>query len=132
MEEALSFFSIHYNDPGDSPERQKLQGYKRQLEAMRDLFLYRIDYRSISKRNIDTWDRELRRIIGGIQKLRPRVDELLNSADAIQTNIRRVINTLYEASDILEGKNNGDSEPLYQKFTKCSGFLQYAINDFNV
>jgi hypothetical protein len=132
MEEALSFFSIHYSDPGSSPEGQTLQRYKRQLEAMRDLFLYRIDYRSISKINIDTWEQELRNIIGGIQNLRSHVDELLNSADAIQANIRRVINTLYEASDILEGKNNSNREPLYQKFTKCSGFLQKAINDFNI
>lgn len=132
MEEALSFFSTHYSDPGSSPEGNILRGYKKQLEAMRDLFLYRIDYRNISKTNIDTWEKELRDIIGGIQKLRSHADELLISADAIQANIRMVINTLYEASDILEGKNYNDGEPLYQKFTKCSGFLQKAINDFNV
>ena len=132
MQEALNFFSIHYNDPGSSPEGQTLRGYKIQLEGMRDLFLYRIDYRSITKTNIDTWEQELRHIIGGIQKLRPHLGGLLNSADAVQANIRSVINTLYEASDILSRKNSSYKERLYQKFTKCSGFLQDAIDHFNV
>ena len=65
MQEAVNFFSIHYDDPGNSPEGQTLRTYKSQLEGMHELFLYGADYRSITKKNIDTWDRELRKIIGG-------------------------------------------------------------------
>jgi hypothetical protein len=129
-----NYIRIPASDPRDSPEGQVILGFRGQLETMRDLFSYGLDFRNITKRNIDSWDRELREIVKGIKKLRnaPRINELLVSCDAVEEMIWSVIRNLYVASDILQKKimTIKDKQILYQKFRECPGFLSEAIDQY--
>ena len=129
-----SFLRDQPVDPRASPEGQALLGYKNQLMSLRDMFLYEVDYRAITKRNIDKWEKELRDIVRGIKQLRdaPHIGILLNSCDGVQAMIWKAINNLYIVSDILQMDNSSirDRQTLYEKLGECSGYLTEAIDGY--
>jgi len=134
MMDPSSFLRGQPIDPRASPAAQALLGYKHRLKSLRDMFLYEVDYREITKRNIDKWEKELRDIVGGIKRLRdaPHISILLISCDGVQAMIWKAINNLYIASDILQKKNPTvkDRQTLYQKFRECPEYLSEAIDGY--
>lgn len=129
-------FSLLFEQPDgprNSPEAQVLRRYKNSLESMRNLFLFQMNLRTITQLNIDSFEKELRDIVKGVEMLRdtPHIDELLVSVDAVQTHIWAAIKNLYLASDLLEGRHTPRGrELLYQKFGELPGILYNAIENF--
>lgn len=129
-------FSFLFEQPDgtrNSPEAQVLRRYKNSLESMRNLFLFQMNLRTITQLNIDSFEKELRDIVKGVEMLRdtPHIDELLVSVDAVQTHIWAAIKNLYLASDLLEGRHTPRGrELLYQKFGELPGILYNAIENF--
>ena len=134
MMDPASFLRGQPTDPRASPEGQALLEYKNRLMSMRDMFLYDVDYRTITKRNIDKWEKELRDIVRGIKRFRdaPHINILLTSCDGVQAMIWKAINNLYIASDILLMDNSSirDRQMLYEKLGECSGYLTEAIDGY--
>jgi len=128
----LSFLRGEFSDPWDSDEGRALLRYKEQLESLRDFLDSGVDYREITKKNIDEWEKELRGIIEGIKRLQnaPQIDTLLVSCEGAQSMIRRAINNLYIVSHILQKKQPSvkDMDTCYQRLTACPGFLSDAVD----
>lgn len=127
-----SFLPGQSNDPSDSREGQILLKYKMQLYSMSEFFLYEVDPREVTKRNIDEWVTELRSVVKGIKKLQdiPYIDVLLSSCEGVQNTICKAINNLYVASDILQKRNPSirDRQKFYQIFTECSALLSDVVD----
>ncbi len=130
--EPYSFLSGQTSDPRDSPEGKYLIGCRNQLESMSTMFLYEVDFREITKENIDDWTAELRSIVEGIRRRRdePCTDALLRSCDGAIAILRKVIRNLYVASDLLQRIGARERDTLYQKFEECADLLSHITEDY--
>ncbi len=129
-----SFLHGQFDDPRSANE-QVLQRYKAQLEDMHRSFFYKINLRTIQVSNIDTWEKELRSIMEGMDRMRfyADIDESIGSIDEVQAKIQKVLLNLYTASDILTKKASvRERQMFYQFIMDCSALLQDAIDCFHV
>ncbi|MBV9616379.1 MAG: hypothetical protein JO011_00255 [Ktedonobacteraceae bacterium] len=132
MEASNSYLSSQPGDPKDSPEGYYLLLYKSQLEEMRNLFLYDLDFRAITRRHIDGWEGALRTIVAGIGRMQdaPQTYAVVTSCDGLQDTIWRAIQKLYVASDLIPRKEANEREKLYRSFRECAIILKEAIDKF--
>jgi t-SNARE complex subunit (syntaxin) len=133
VDNALSF--LHTTPGRNPPEVQTLLGYKSTIINMYHLFSFNTDLRTIKKNDIDMFERDLREIVGGIERLRNNhhIDRYLNSTIGLQEKIKQAIRCLYRASDILEQKSTVSSRKMfYELLGECEQYLLAAINQFAI
>ena len=104
-----------------------LQQFRERLAEVRALFQYGMSQRDITQRNLDSLERELREMIGNIDRS-PGIKNLLSSADAAQDALQEVIMCLNLAVDLLGMQITPKRrELLYQKYREISKCLSLAI-----
>ena len=126
-----SNFIFKSGDTEGSQEALTLKRYREKLEKMRTLFLFEKSAREITTMNISSLERELRDLIGGIDRLRgvAGIKKLLTSPDAVQAKLQRVIICLNLASDLLEMQiTPRRREMLYQRYEEIPPLLSEAID----
>ena len=130
MKDASNFI-FKSGDTEGSREALTLKRYRERLEKMRTLFLFEKSAREITTMNISSLERELRDMIGGIDRLRgvPGIKKLLSSPDAVQAKLQRVIICLNLASDLLEMQiTPRRREMLYQRYEEIPPLLSETMD----
>lgn len=130
MDNARNFVGEQFSDPRDSTNLRILQGYRDNLENIRDMVLYERSQLKITQASIDELERYLSNIIGGLDKLRrmPNIDELHSSLDEVQANVRKARKCLHVASKLLErGNSPRYFDALFDQFEQFSDCLFEAI-----
>lgn len=102
---------------------------------MRNMILHQISHTKITQNTMDTLERDLSEIIGGIDKLRyaSDIDEVLSSRDGLLTKVRSARMCLNVAFSICERANTlRNIEALYKKFDEFADLLLDAIEMINL
>lgn len=130
-----NFLRDDSNNPLNSPEAQIIN-CRVQLEDLRDLFNFKMDLRKLKTTNIDTLERELRRILAVIYSLRGMTERsnLLASSDAVIQSVNKVLDNLYAADNLLIKPKLSfkRSKDLYPLLRSCGGLLEEALEYFLV
>jgi hypothetical protein len=115
--------------------------YRDTLKNILGRLLFGDDLRTITKGAIDEFEKDLRSIIGGVEELRdgPKQTNYVKSIDAIQTNIKSVIDNLYDASYRLDALDDLEKtekatimiEKVIPSLRACEIPLREAIKQFN-
>ncbi|MEO6887442.1 MAG: hypothetical protein ABI456_00395 [Ktedonobacteraceae bacterium] len=132
MDDALRNAFLRNDTPAIPPEARTLLRYKNSLENMRHLFLYGMDLRTVTTRHIDTWEADLRKIMGGIVSLHrtANVEKFLISTDAVLEHIGKANHCLYRVSHLLGQQGDKNKKLLYQIFNEVCVHLFNAIEQF--
>jgi hypothetical protein len=122
-----SRFVFLKSDSTGSQAATTLLQFRERLEEMRTLFHHGMSLRSITQRNLSSLEKELREMIGDIDRS-SSIKGLLLSADAAQDALQLVIIDLNLAEDLLEMQVTPKRrELLYQKYRVISKYLSLAI-----
>src|SRR5436305_1856841 len=110
------------------------------LEMMQRTLSYGENLRSIEAESINTFERDLRGIIEGLEGLRGQagISRLVTSIDAIKEKLQKALNKLYTALDTLDLLKQGNlleliearEKFLYPSFNACEQLLLEAIRYF--
>jgi hypothetical protein len=127
-----SFSSGQSNKHEDSPASEVMLRYREQLCSLSEFFLFEVDYRDITRVDIDKWIKELRDILKEMKKLQddPHGDMLLITYAGVRDMLCKVLSNLFFASDILERGDHSikyRSKRFYQIFMDCSILLSNTV-----
>ncbi len=127
------------NEPEESIE-ETLGRYKTALETLHRILSYGENLRSIEAESINTFEKDLREIIEGLEYLRgkPDITTFVTSIDAIKEKLQFARNALYTSLDVLEVAKQGSllevieakKRFVYPSLTSCAQFLLEAIQQF--
>lgn len=125
--------------PGESPGPENFPNWKARLLSIRELFHFGMSHREISKENLNSMEKELRDLVGNIDKLRQTSETkeikryLSASPQALCSDLKQVIWRLNFAMDILDESDKLDKpfdlshrERLYELYDEIPGFLEQA------
>ncbi|HET9999434.1 MAG TPA: hypothetical protein VFQ36_00990 [Ktedonobacteraceae bacterium] len=122
-----SRFVFLKSDSTGSQAAITLQHFRERLIEVRALFQYGMSQRDITQRNLVSLEKELRGMIGSIDRS-SNMKNLLISADASQEALQEVITRLNLAADLLDMQITPKRrEMLYQKYREISKSLTLAI-----
>jgi hypothetical protein len=109
--------------------------FKAALENIRNLLLYGANLRTLTMDDLDRFDKDLREVIMGDERLRhtPHIGNFLISVDAVQVIIRNAILELNVAVNVMENEtifSQDSGRSFFICLANCQRYLSEALQQF--